>query len=60
MFYQLPQTMHRSIRTTHAIESLFSTVRQHTDQIDSFTTEMSCLTLVQATSEDITLRKIPV
>jgi len=46
MFYQFPQTMHRYIRTTHAIESLFSMVRQRTDQIDSFTTEMSCLTLV--------------
>jgi hypothetical protein len=33
-FYEFPQTMHRYIRTTNAIESLFSNVRQRTDQID--------------------------
>lgn len=59
-FYEFPQTMHRYIRTTNAIESLFSNVRQRTDQIDVFTTEMSCLTIVWATIEGITLRKIPV
>ncbi len=59
-FYQFPQTMHRYIRTTNAIESLFSNVRQRTDQIDVFTTEMSCLTIVWATMQAITLRKIPV
>lgn len=45
-FYDFPQTMHRSIRTTNAIESLFSNVRQRTDQIDVFSTEMSYLTIV--------------
>jgi len=59
-FYDFPQTMHRYIRTTNAIESLFSNVRQRTDQIDSFTTEMSCLTIVWATIQGIALRKIPV
>jgi len=59
-FYDFPQTMHRYIRTTNAIESLFSNVRQRTDQIDVFTTEMSCLTIVWATIEGITLRKVPV
>lgn len=58
-FYDFPQTMHRSIRTTNAIESLFSNVRQRTDQIDVFTTEMSCLTIVWATIEGIRLRKVP-
>jgi transposase-like protein len=33
-FYAFPQTMHRHIQTTNAIESLFSNVRQRTDQID--------------------------
>jgi hypothetical protein len=37
-----------------------SNVRQRTDQIDVFTTEMSCLTIVWATIEGIILRKIPV
>jgi len=59
-FYDFPQTMHRYIRTTNAIERLFSNVRQRTDQIDSFTTEMSCLTIVWATIQGIALRKIPV
>ena len=59
-FYEFPQTMHRYIRTTNAIESLFSNVRQRTDQIDVFTTEMSCLTIVWATIEGIRLRKVPV
>lgn len=36
-FYDFPQVMHRYIRTTNAIESLFSNVRQRTNQIDVFT-----------------------
>ena len=59
-FYAFPQSMHRHIQTTNAIESLFSNVRQRTDQIDVFTTETSCLTIVWATIQDIRLHKIPV
>jgi putative transposase len=59
-FYEFPQSLHRHIQTTNAIESLFSNVRQRTDQIHVFTTETSCLTIVWATIEGITLRKIPV
>jgi putative transposase len=59
-FYDFPQTMHRYIKTTNAIESLFSNVRQRTDQIDVFTTEMSCLTIVWATIQGIRLHKISV
>jgi putative transposase len=59
-FYDFPQTMHRYIRTTNTIESLFSNVRQRTDQIDVFTTEMSCLIIIWATTQGIALRKIPV
>ncbi len=58
-FYDFPQTMHRYIRTTNTIESLWSLVRQRTDQIDVFTTEMSCLIIVWATIEGIRLHKIP-
>ncbi len=36
-FYAFPSVMHRYIRTTNAIESFFSNVRQRTDQIDAFT-----------------------
>jgi putative transposase len=57
-FYAFPQAMHRHIQTTNAIESLFSNVRQRTDQIDVFTTETSCLTIVWATMQDIRLHKI--
>jgi putative transposase len=57
-FYAFPQRMHRHIQTTNAIESLFSNVRQRTDQIDVFTTETSCLAIVWATIQDIRLHKI--
>jgi len=59
-FYDFPAAMHRHIQTTNAIESLFSNVRQRTDQIDVFTTETSCLTIVWATIQDIRLHKISV
>ena len=57
-FYAFPQSMHRHIQTTNAIESLFSNVRQRTDQIDVFTTETSCLSIVWATMQDIRLHKL--
>ena len=44
--------------TINALESLFSNVRQRTDQIDVFTTEMSCLAIVWATIQDIRLHNI--
>jgi transposase-like protein len=59
-FYAFPPVMHRYIRTTNAIESFFSNVRQRTDSIDSFTTETSCLTIVWAVMQDIHLPRIPV
>ncbi len=59
-FYDFPARMHRYLQTTNAIESLFSNVRQRTDQIDVFTTETSCLTIVWATIQDIHLHKISV
>jgi transposase-like protein len=57
-FYEFPAAMRRSIQTTNAIESLWSLVRQRTDQIDVFTTEMSCLTIVWATIQEIPLHTI--
>jgi transposase-like protein len=57
-FYEFPESMHRHIQTTNAIESLFSNVRQRTDQIDVFTTETSCVMIVWATIQDIRLHKI--
>lgn len=59
-FYAFAPVMHRYIRSTNAIESFFSNVRQRTDQIDAFTTETSCLTIVWAVMQDIRLPKIPV
>jgi len=59
-FYAFPPVMHRYIRSMNAIESLFSNVRQRTDQIDAFTTETSCLTIVWAVMQDIRLPRIPV
>jgi putative transposase len=59
-FYAFLPVMHRYIRSTNAIESLFSNVRQRTDQIDAFTTETSCVTVVWAVMQDVRLPKIPV
>ena len=59
-FYAFPPVMYRYIRSTNAIESFFSNVRSRTDQIDAFTTETSCLTIVWAVMQDIRLPKIPV
>lgn len=44
--YAFPPVMHRSIRTTTAMESFFRNVRQRTDPIDTWTTETRCLTTV--------------
>ncbi len=57
-FYAFPAVMHRHIQTTNAIEGFFSNVRQRTDQIDAFTIEMSCLTIVWAVMQDIRFHKI--
>ena len=57
-FYEFPQSIQRHIRTTNVLESLLSNVRQRTDQIDVFTTETSCLTIVWATIQDIRLHTI--
>ncbi len=59
-FYDFPQVMHRYIRTTNAIESTFSTVRQRTDLIDVFTNKDSCLMLVWASLKGITFQRMPV
>jgi putative transposase len=59
-FYAFPSAMHRHIQTTNAIEGFFSNVRQRTEQIDTFTTEMSCLTIVWAVMQDIRLHTIAV
>ena len=59
-FYAFPPAMYCHIQTTNAIEGFFSNVRQRTDQIDAFTTEMSCLTIVWAVMQDIRFHKIAV
>src|SRR5437870_924670 len=59
-FYAFPPVMHRYIRSTNAILSSFSHLRHRTDQIDAFTTETSCLTIVWSVMQDIRLPKIPV
>jgi len=59
-FYAFPQGMHHHIRSTNAIESFFRTVRRRTDQIDTFTTETSCLSIVWAVMQGIRLSKIAV
>lgn len=59
-FYDFPPVMHRYIKTTNAIESTFSQVRQRTDGVDVFTNEESCLMLVWATLQGVSFQRIPV
>jgi len=59
-FYDFPQSMHRHIRSTNPIESFFRNVRRRTDQIDTFTTETSCLSIIWAVMQGIRLSKIAV
>jgi putative transposase len=59
-FYDFPQSMHRHIRSTNPLESFFRNVRRRTDQIDTFTTETSCLSIVWAVMQGIHLSKISV
>ena len=58
-FYDFPQAMHQHIRSTNPIESFFRNVRRRTNQIDTFTTEMICLSIVCAVMQGIRLSKIP-
>lgn len=58
-FYDFPLVLQRYIRTTNAIESMFSQIRDRTDKVDTFPTELSCLSLVWATAEGITFQRIP-
>src|SRR5438132_7795327 len=57
-FYAFPPAMHRHIQTTNAIEGFFSNVRQRTDQIDAFKTEMNRLNIVWAVIQDINFNNI--
>jgi transposase-like protein len=59
-FYDFPQVLWRYIRTTNAIESTFSVVRQRTDLLDVFTNEDSCLMMVWASFKGITFQRLPV
>lgn len=57
-FYDFPAVLHKYIRTTNAIESLFSSMRKRTDEIAIFPNEVSCLTIVWAAISNIGLRPI--
>jgi len=59
-FDAFPPVMHRSIRSTNAIESVFRNVRRRTNQIDTFTTDPSCLSIVWAVLQGRHLPRIPV
>lgn len=59
-YYTFPASMFRHIQTTNAIESFLSNVRQRTDQIDAFTTETSCVSIVWAVMQSIRFHKVTV
>jgi transposase-like protein len=59
-FYELEAKWWKFARTTNAIESLFSGVRNRTNPIKLFTTESSCLIIVWAAIKGIKLAKLPI
>jgi putative transposase len=52
--------MHRSIRTTNAIESLWSLVHQRTTRLTCSRAALSCLTIVWATIQGIRLHRVTI
>jgi len=58
-FYQFEAKWHKFMRTTNAIESLFSNLRTRTDSIEVFTTEESGLSIVWAALMAIKLARLP-
>ena len=59
-FYDFPASWHRYIRTTNAIESLFSTIRRRTDQVQVFRHEQSCELLVWSVLTAVEFQRVPV
>jgi putative transposase len=47
-FYQFPRAMQKHIRSTNALEGLFSTIRRRTDSMGVFQNEQSCLLMIWA------------
>ena len=59
-YYDFAEVLRRYIRTTNALEGLFSNIRLRTNSIKVFQNEESCLKMVWAASQTIKLQKIPV
>jgi putative transposase len=59
-FLDFPPAFRRYIRTTNALEGLFSNIRLRTNSVKVFQNEASCLLLVWAASQAIKLQRIPV
>lgn len=59
-FYQFEAKWHKFMRTTNALESLFSNVRTRTDSIEVFTTEQSYISIVWAAMQAIKLARLPI
>jgi len=47
-YYQFPRAMQKHIRSTNALEGLFSTIRRRTDSMGLFQNEQSCLLIIWA------------
>jgi putative transposase len=59
-FYEFEAGLQRYIKTTNALESLFSQVRSRTNQMKIFQDEGSCLMIVGATMQQVKFQRIPV
>jgi transposase-like protein len=59
-FYDFARAMWKHIRSTNALEGLFSTIRRRTNQIGAFRNETSCLLIVYAVIQAVKFRRVPV
>lgn len=59
-YYSFPEAMRLHIRTTNALESLFSTVRRRTNPMGVFQNEQSLLLMFWAVIKSTKLKRIPV
>lgn len=57
-FYDFAKAMWKHIRTTNALEGLFSTVRRRTNKIGAFRNENSCVLFVYAVIQSVKFHRV--
>jgi putative transposase len=59
-YYDFDKVLWRYLRTTNALEGLFSNVRLRTNSVKVFASEESCMRMVWAVSQTIQFQRMPV